>query len=41
MEPGDEVWPFCLHVRKYLGMRSGYVVLRGGITIGGIITEVS
>lgn len=41
MEPGDDVWPFCFHVRKYLGMRSGYVVLRGGEPIGGIVTIVS
>lgn len=29
MQPGDKVWPFSLNVRPYLGLRRGYVVLRG------------
>lgn len=41
LQPGDEVWPFELHFRKYLGMRKGYVVLRDGRPIGGLVTLVS
>lgn len=41
MQPGDQIWPFEHHVRPYLGMRRGYLVLRRGRPIGGIVTEVS
>jgi hypothetical protein len=41
MESGDEVWPFCFNVRKFVGMRSGYAVHRRGKAIGGILTLVS
>lgn len=41
MEPNDEIWPFHLNVRKYLGMRRGYIVLRNGKPIGGLIIELS
>ena len=41
LEPDDKVWPFKLNVRKYLGMSRGYVVLRNGKPIGGLVIEVS
>lgn len=41
MQSGDQIWPFRFYVRKYLGMRSGYVVLRRGRPIGGLVTIVS
>lgn len=41
MRPGDQIWPFEFHVRPYLGMRSGYIVLRKNKPVGGIITIVS
>lgn len=41
MQSGDEIWPFEFHVRSYLGMRCGYIVLRNGRPIGGIVTIVS
>jgi len=41
IQPGDKVWPFKLQVRSYLGMRSGFVVLRRGEFVGGIVTLVS
>lgn len=41
MKSGDQVWPFEFHVRRYLGLRRGYVVLRDGRPIGGVVTEVS
>jgi hypothetical protein len=39
--PGDQIWPFEFHVRAYLGLRRGYIVLRRGRPVGGIVTEVS
>ncbi len=41
MQDGDKIWPFCFHVRSYLGMRSGYIILRRGKPIGGLVTIVS
>jgi hypothetical protein len=41
MQPGDQIWPFEFHVRSYLGMRRGYVVLRRGRPIGGVVTLMS
>ncbi len=41
MEPGDQLWPFEFHVRRYLGMRRGYLLLRRGRPVGGVVTEVS
>jgi hypothetical protein len=41
MQPGDKLWPFEFHVRKFLGMRTGYVRLRQGRPVGGIVTVVS
>ncbi|WP_425395215.1 hypothetical protein [Aeoliella sp.] len=41
MLPGDQIWPFEFHVRRYLGMRKGYLVLREGKPLGGIVTIVS
>ena len=41
MQVGDEIWPFRFYMRATLGMRSGYIVLRRGKPIGGIITLVS
>ena len=41
MQTRDEIWPFRFHVRGFLGMRRGYVVLRNGTPIGGIVVEVS
>lgn len=39
--PGDQIWPFEFHLRPYLGMRRGYLVLRQGYPLGGVVTEVS
>jgi len=36
MQPGDEIWPFEINVRSYLGLRRGYVLLRGGRPVGGM-----
>lgn len=41
MQPGDQIWPFEFHVRSYLGMRSGYIVLRKNKPVGGLVTIVS
>jgi len=41
LQPGDQLWPFEFHVRRHLGMRRGYLALRGGRPIGGVVTEVS
>lgn len=41
MKPGDQIWPFEFNVRSYLGMRQGYLVLRRGKPIGGVVTVVS
>jgi len=41
IEPGDQIWPFELNVRSYLGLRKGYLVLRRGKPIGGIVHIVS
>lgn len=39
--PGDKIWPFTIHVRSYLGLREGIVVMRGNKAIGGIVTTSS
>jgi hypothetical protein len=41
LQPGDRIWPFSFNTRAYLGLREGYVVLRNGKPVGGIITTVS
>jgi hypothetical protein len=41
LHPGDKIWPFEFHVRSYLGMRRGFVALRRGELVGGVVTEVS
>jgi hypothetical protein len=41
MRPGDQLWPFEFNVRPYLGLRRGYVLLRGGRPVGGVVTVVS
>ena len=41
MRPGDQFWPFEFHVRRYLGMRRGYLMLRRGHPVGGVVTGVS
>jgi hypothetical protein len=41
MQPGDKIWPFEFHVRSYLGLRRGYLVMRKGQPLGGVITVVS
>ena len=41
MKPGDQIWPFEFHVHRYLGMRRGYLILRRGQPVGGVVTEVS
>lgn len=41
MQPGDQIWPFEFHVRRCLGMRRGYLVLRLGQAVGGVVTVVS
>lgn len=41
LQAGDQLWPFKFHVRRYLGLRRGYLVLRRGQPVGGVITEVS
>jgi len=40
IQAGDEMWPFEFD-RYTLGMRRGYVVLRRGKPIGGLVIEVS
>jgi hypothetical protein len=41
MQQSDQIWPFEINVRSYLGLRWGYVLLRQGRPVGGIITERS
>lgn len=41
MQPGDQLWPFELHIRGYLGMRRGYLLLRRDRPVGGVVTIVS
>ena len=41
MQPGDQLWPFTFHIRGYLGMRRGYLLLRRNQPVGGVLTEVS
>ncbi len=41
MRPGDEFWPFEFHLRRFLGMRKGYVLLRQRRPVAGIVTVVS
>jgi hypothetical protein len=42
LQPGDQVLPFRLpRSGKVWGHRSGYVVLRRGKFVGGVVTEVS
>jgi hypothetical protein len=38
MKQGDRIWPFEIHVRRYLGMRRGFIVVRRGKPVGGIVT---
>jgi hypothetical protein len=39
--PDDEIWPFSLASINRWGFRKGFVVLRSGEAIGGIICLVS
>ena len=41
LQDGDKIWPFEFHMRSYLGMRRGYLVLRKGVPLGGILTVIS
>jgi hypothetical protein len=41
MEPCDQIWPFRFDVRSDLGMRQGYIVLRSGEPLGGLVTRSS
>jgi hypothetical protein len=41
IQPGDRIWPFEFHVRPYLGMRQGIVVVRKKVAVGGIVILVS
>ncbi len=41
IQPGDEIWPFEINVRRYLGLRRGYILLRQGRPVRGIVTEAS
>ena len=41
LREGDQIWPFHFQVRSYLGDREGYVVLRDGKPIGGVVVSVS
>jgi hypothetical protein len=41
MTPGDKLWPFEFHVRPFLGLRRGIILMRGAEAVGGIVTEVS
>lgn len=41
IQPGDQLWPFELNVRRYLGLRRGYLLLRRGRPVGGVVTVVS
>ena len=41
MQPGDKIWPFDFNLRPYLGLRRGYILLRRGQPVHGIVTEVS
>jgi hypothetical protein len=39
IQPGDKIWPFCFPgKRRYWGNKYGYVVLRRGKFVGGIVT---
>ena len=41
IQPGDQLWPFEFSVRGYLGLRKGYVLLRRGRPVDGLVTVVS
>jgi hypothetical protein len=41
MQAGDQLWPFSFTLRRYLGLRQGYVLLRGRRPVGGVVTVVS
>ena len=41
IQHGDELWPFEFTVRKFLGIRKGYVLLRHCKPVSGIVTIVS
>ena len=42
LRPGDCIWPFRYPRSKWLwGWHSGYVVLRDGRFVGGVVKEVS
>lgn len=39
--PGDEIWRFRYpRSKRYWGGASGYVVLRNGSFVGGVVTEI-
>jgi hypothetical protein len=38
--PGDKIWPFVLNFDT-LAMRCGYVLVRRGTVVGGVVTLVS
>jgi len=38
--PGDMIWPFVLNFDT-MAMRCGYVLVRKGIAVGGVVTIVS
>jgi hypothetical protein len=39
MLPGDELWPFEFGFRRFWSGRRGYILLRNGKPVGGIVTE--
>jgi len=39
MQSGDQLWPFKFDVQPHLGRRRGYVLLRQGRAVGGIVTN--
>jgi len=41
IQPGDQLWPFEFYVRRYLGLRQGYLLLRRGRPVGGVVTVMS
>jgi hypothetical protein len=40
LQPGDLIWPFCFN-RNTSAMRSGFVVIRAGRPVTGVVTIVS
>lgn len=41
MQPCERKWPFEFNVRSYLGFPKGFLVLRNGRPIGGILVMAS